>query len=132
METNEQTNPNEATQTPINPVVDVAWLDEELGKLNEAPSFDGPKLPALQFEENKISEFDIDFSEPFKKWDDEVNGVTKAIIPCRRGSVDCLWWLNLKNPIYKDVIRKGREGCTHFKVLQTGNKKSTKYNLVED
>jgi hypothetical protein len=38
----------------------------------------------------------------------------------------------VKNPIYAQIIKKGAEGQTEFKVLQTGNKQTTKYTLVEE
>ena len=44
------------------------WLQEEAKELNTQTEFDGEKLPALKFEEGKIISFNVDFSEPFKKW----------------------------------------------------------------
>ena len=108
------------------------WLDKEMENLNAQSNFSGVKLPALQLQENKISEFDIDFSKPFDKWNDEVNKTSKAIIPIKQNGEDKVWWLNTKNPIYKDIIQEGKKGKTHFKVMQTGNQKLTKYNLVDD
>lgn len=75
---------------------------------------------------------EIDFSEPFKKWTDTENNAIKKIIPVHVGEVDLVWWLNVKNPIYKQIMEKGANGQTEFTVLQTGNKQTTKYILVED
>jgi hypothetical protein len=108
----------------------INWLDDELKEVKEN-SFDGERKPALVLEENKTIEMTIDFSKPFEKWDDVENKSVKKIIPVRVGEVDLVWWLNVKNPIYHQVIEKGVEGQTVFKVLQTGNKKTTKYILVE-
>ena len=108
----------------------INWLDDELKEVKEN-SFDGERKPALVLEENKTIEMTIDFSKPFEKWDDVENKSVKKIIPIRVGEVDLVWWLNVKNPIYHQVIEKGVEGQTVFKVLQTGNKKTTKYILVE-
>jgi len=76
----------------------------------------------------------VDFSEPFQKWEDvEGDKVTiKKIIPVKVGEVELVWWLNVKNPIYGEIIKKGAEGQTVFKVMQTGTQKNTKYNLVEE
>lgn len=106
------------------------WLAEELKEVKEN-SFDGERKPALVLEENKTIEMIIDFSKSFEKWDDTENKAIKKIIPVRVGEVDLVWWLNVKNPIYHQIIEKGVEGQTVFKVLQTGNKKTTKYILVD-
>lgn len=73
----------------------------------------------------------VDFSKPFEKWIDNENNAIKKIIPVRVGEVNLVWWLNVKNPVYHQIIEKGSEGQTVFKVLQTGNKKTTKYILVD-
>ena len=107
------------------------WLEEELERVKET-SFDGERKPALQLEENKTITMTIDFSNPFEKWVDNENDAVKKIIPVKVGEVELVWWLNVKNPIYHKIIEKGSSGQTVFKVLQTGNKKTTKYILVED
>lgn len=107
------------------------WLAEELETVKET-SFDGDRKPALQLEENKTVEMTIDFSKPFEKWTDTENDAVKKIIPVRVGEVDLVWWLNIKNPIYHKIIELGSAGQTKFKILQTGNKKTTKYVLVEN
>jgi hypothetical protein len=106
------------------------WLakEEETFK-NTEMKFE--QLPALKLVPNEIVEFDIDFSKPFEKWNDETNNTMKAIIPVTRNGVKHNWWLNIKNPTYAEVIRAGRTGQTHFKVLQTGTAKQTKYTLIK-
>ncbi len=106
------------------------WLADELKEVKEN-SFDGDRKPALVLEENKTIEMTIDFSKAFEKWVDTENNAVKKIIPVRVGEADLVWWLNVKNPVYHQVIEKGSEGQTVFKVLQTGNKKTTKYILVD-
>jgi len=108
------------------------WLQEEAKELNTQTEFDGEKLPALKFEEGKIISFNVDFSEPFKKWDDITNNTKKAIIPVTKSGEKMILWLNVKNPLYSDLVVKGSNGQTSFKVLQTGNQQNTKYNIVTD
>lgn len=115
------------TQKPI-----ANWLQEELAEVKSTQVFDGEKKPALQFEENKITEFTIDISEPWKKWYDEENKTTKKIIPCKRGEVECVWWVNVKNPIYREIVESCAVGQLHFKIMQTGKGKSTKYAMVKE
>lgn len=107
------------------------WLNEELEEVKEN-SFDGERKPALQLEENKTITMTIDFSKPFERWVDSENNAVKKIIPVKVGEVELVWWLNVKNPAYGKIIEAGTKGQTVFKILQTGNKKTTKYIIVED
>ena len=115
----------EETETQTN------WLKEEAETLKEN-AFDGEAKPSLKLEENKLVTITIDFSLPFQKWIDSESGVIKKIIPVKVGEVELVWWLNTKNPIYSEIIKKGAAGQTVFKVMQTGKDKKTKYNLVEE
>jgi len=110
----------------------VNWLDKEAEELNKQTSFDGEKLPSLQFEENKIVRFSVDFKEPFQIYDDVANKCIKAIIPVEHNGEKKILWLNKKNPLYKDLVHKGQNNQTKFAVMQVGNKANTKYNLVEE
>lgn len=105
------------------------WLAKEEETFKQSQTKEYEKLPPLKLVQDDIAEFDIDFSKPFEKWEDTENKVMKAIIPCMQNNQKCLWWLNIKNPVYKEIIRSGREGKTHFKILQTGTKKETKYKI---
>lgn len=108
------------------------WIQEEAQALQQE-SFDGERKPALKLEENKVITIIVDFSEPFKKWTDpEDNKTIKKILPVKVGAVDLVWWLNVKNPVYAEIIKRGAKGQTEFKILQTGSKASTKYNIVEE
>jgi hypothetical protein len=84
--------------------------------------------------ENKITEIDINFGKPFQKYTtNNQNGVTviKAIIPSRVGAENKIWWLNVKNPIYREVVDRGLKGQRKFKILQIGNQNKTQYKIVE-
>lgn len=110
------------------------WLEEEEKNLGSGtPSFE--KLPTLKFEQNKIIEFDVDFSVPFPKWNGKAGDkeVTKAIIPTidKRDGIKKNLWLNLKNVLYSEIIRRGRKGQKTFKVIMTGSQSDTRYNLVD-
>lgn len=106
------------------------WLaEEEKTFKNTDTTFE--QLPSLKLVPNVITEFDIDFSKPFQKWSDETNKTMKAIIPVTVNGQKMNWWLNTKNPVYAEVIRAGKVGKTHFKILQTGTLKNTKYTLVQ-
>lgn len=105
------------------------WLaKEEETFANTAPQ-EYEVLPSIKLVQDDIIEIEIDFSKPFDKWDDEVNKVIKAKIPIVQDGEKRLWWLNIKNPVYIEIIRAGRQGQTKFKILQTGTKRDTKYKL---
>jgi hypothetical protein len=81
---------------------------------------------------NKLVELEIDFSKAFNKWADPVNkGTIKAIIPVVYNKEKLNFWLNTKNPLYGELLARGKKGETKFKILQTGTQKETRYNLVD-
>jgi len=105
------------------------WLAKEVEE-TKSNAFDGERLPALKLEENKICDMEIDFSNPFDKWTAE-DGVVKKIIPVTVKDEKLVWWVNVKNPIYGQILQKGEAGVTKFKILQTGHQKDTRYTIVE-
>jgi hypothetical protein len=105
------------------------WLSKEIEE-NKGQAFDGEKLPALKLEENKITDIEIDFSKPFDKWTAE-DGVVKKIVPVTVKGEKFVWWVNIKNPIYSQILQKGEVGINSFKVLQIGTQKNTRYTIVE-
>jgi hypothetical protein len=118
------------TQKPTEQTNSSNWLDAEI-EAHEQTDFE--KVDGLKFEENKITEFTVDFSLPFEKKSTEFEGVSalKAIIPVLQNGAKKNWWLNVKNPLYTQVLVAGRKGTTNFKVMRTGSAKGTKYILVQ-
>jgi hypothetical protein len=106
------------------------WLTKEAEELKNT-AFDETRAPALKLEENKIVEVEVDFSKEFDKWKDPDTETIKKIIPVKSRGENFVWWLNVKNPVYHQIIEKGLNGQVKFKVLQTGSKQNTKYTLVE-
>lgn len=108
-----------------------SWLDEEAKQFSNNTTYE--ELPSLKLQPNVIAELTIDFSKPFQEWKGEQNGKTivKKIIPVMLAGTKMNWWLNVKNPVYKDIIQAGKSGQTVFKVLQTGSQAQTKYVLVK-
>ena len=107
------------------------WLDEEAKQITEHKDYE--ELPSLKLVPNAVTELTIDFSKPFDKWVGENQGksVTKRIIPVALNGNKMVWWLNVKNPIYSEVIKLGVSGKNTIKVLQTGTQANTKYVLVK-
>jgi len=107
------------------------WLAKEEATFKAHTDKTFEQLPSLKLVPNVITEFDVDFSQPFNKWTDEENNTMKAIIPITCNGTKMNWWVNIKNPVYAEVIRAGRTGQVHFKILQTGTQKNTRYALVK-
>jgi len=129
-----QANIPQENQTPENKEITLSpdeWLKQEMGGIQSPAEFES--LPGLIFIENKTVDFEISKEDmPFKEWKDIVNKVIKKIIPVTHNSEKKNLWLNTKNPLYKIILEKLLKGETKFKVLQTGNKGTTKYVLVEN
>lgn len=106
------------------------WLAKEEATFNQSKPKDFEQLPSIKLVQDDIVEIDIDFSNAFNKWQDPEDAKKiKAIIPVVQDGQRKLWWLNIKNPVYADIIRAGKNGQTHFKILQTGTAKNTRYKL---
>ena len=109
------------------------WLDEE-SKSTGHSGEEFEKLPTLKLESGKVTKFNVDFSQPFKKWTKTENGTTttKAIIPVTHKTERKNIWLNVKNPLYSQLIEAGKKGVTEFRVSTTGLQNNTRYQLVEE
>jgi len=40
--------------------------------------------------------------------------------------------MNVKNPLYSEILRRGVKGQTEFRVSTTGTAKETRYTIVEE
>ena len=107
------------------------WLEDELA--TQTTHTDYEELPSLKLQPNVVTDIAIDFSNPFQLWTGEQNGktITKKIIPVVVNGSKMNWWLNIKNPAYKDIIHAGRTGQKTFKILQTGKQDKTKYVILK-
>jgi len=114
-----------------NTIKETSWIDEELKDLT-TPNSNYEKLESLKLEAGKIVKFTIDFSNPFDKWQDPKNGTIKAIIPVTHKEVKKNFWLNIKNPLYRELCERGKKGETTFAVSTNGSQKDTKYSIVEE
>lgn len=107
------------------------WLEEEAKNIQQPKQFE--ELPSLKLTPNVVVELEVDVSKPFEQWSGEQGNktITKKIIPVVSNGTRMAWWLNVKNPVYKEIVDSCAKGSTKFKVLQTGNKQDTKYVLVK-
>src|SRR3990167_8023287 len=113
------------------------WIIEELKNVSYDKEFE--KLPSPPFEDKKIVELHINFVVPFQKYEDKERNKVKAIIPCMVKQKDdsllkCNWWLNIKNPVYKNIMRIGKNVVVRddvvVKVMQLGKCEKTKYEII--
>ena len=110
------------------------WIEAEEAELKQMPS-DFEKLESLKFEENVITEVMIDCVKPFERYDTtNMKGepIIKAIIPVFHNNVRKNWWLNKRNPIYREVLNlcKGKT-TVQVKIIRTGKAQATKYAIVK-
>jgi hypothetical protein len=109
----------------------VEWLKNEANEIANQPKPANLK-PALKLEENKETIIEVDFSKEFEKWTDpdDTSRISK-IIPVKVNGVDMVWFLNVKNPTYKEIITSGAAGTTKFRILRTGQQKNTRYIILK-
>lgn len=107
------------------------WLENELE--NQKPHNDYEQLPSLKLTPNEVTEITIDFSKPFEQWKGEQNNKTiiKKIIPVTVNGTRMNWWLNVANPIYRDILALGVSGSNVVRIMQVGTKADTKYVMVK-
>ena len=103
------------------------WQQKELEGMN---TFEGDRLPYIKFEEGKVTELIIDFSKPFDTWTSSQDGSVKKIIPCTYNGVKHNLWLNIRNPLYSQILKESLKGRNIFKIVRIGSAKNTKYSLV--
>ena len=130
MENNNQQQEQNVITEEVIPTTD--WLKLEAEQLKQdAPVGDFPD--ALHLDENKPTKITVDISEPWKRFEDKVNDCVKKIIPVTLSNGEKrVWWLNTKNPVYREIVTEAAEGKTNFNVLRTGNLRNTKYQLLKD
>ena len=118
-------------ETPSTDTTQKGWLEDESEQFKNEHDYE--ELPSLKLMPNVVTEIEVDFSEEFHKWQGEQGGKTivKKIVPITSGGVRLNWWLNVKNPIYREIINAGITGKKDFKILQTGTQANTKYVLVK-
>ena len=112
-------------------MANVEWLNNEAKQIADQPKPANLK-PALKLEENKETIIEVDFSKSFEKWidPDDTSRISK-IIPVKVNGTDMVWFLNVKNPTYKDIITSGAAGITKFRILRTGQQKNTRYIILK-
>jgi hypothetical protein len=108
------------------------WLEEEANSLKQPTQFE--ELPALKLQPNVVVELEVETKVEWNKWigqDMKGNTITKKIIPVVLNGVRMNWWLNVRNPLYREIVMMCAKGHNQVKVLQTGTQQNTKYVLVK-
>lgn len=111
---------------------DMTWINEEVEQIGERKTYE--KKPALKLEENKPVTVEVDLSVKPEKYttDDRKGGkVTKVIIPVKVNGESFVWWLNVKNPIWKELLDAAKKGIFVHKIMQTGSAQNTKYIILK-
>jgi hypothetical protein len=105
------------------------WLNEEEEKIDSYTEFE--KIPDLKFVEGVETTLTIDASKPFAEWKKEENGVLihKKILPVTTNGLKKNWWISVRNPIYREIIKALKTGKNTFVITSTGTGKDTRYSL---
>lgn len=106
------------------------WLLKEQEELEQNKTDN--LAPALKLEDGKITSFIVDFSKPFDKWTDPQTNTIKKIIPVTHEGEEKVLWLNVRNPLYRQLVEAGTTGQRQFKVMRTGVANQTRYSLVKE
>jgi len=120
------------TEQTIKTRDEMNWIENELSTIEENTIFDGEKLPTLVLKEREVTTIEVDFSQPFKTWEDNITGKKAKIIPVTHQGEKKIFFLNVKNPIYKQILEGGKNNINVFKVLRTGTQQNTRYTLVKE
>lgn len=106
------------------------WIEEELQQLTENQKV-FEKTEALKLLENTITTFTVDDSKPFESYTDK-DGKIKKIIPVVHKDVKKILWLNVKNPLYSEILKCLAKKQKKIKVSTVGSQANTRYTIVTD
>lgn len=112
-------------------IKETTWLEDEAKNLTSTANTTGEILPSLKLESGKITKFKADFSVKPSSWTSP-DGVVKAIIPVTHKGEKKNLWLNKKNPLYQELIKRAVQGQTEFAISTTGGQKDTRYTIVDE
>ena len=107
------------------------WLENEYRTTHQTI---GESLPSFKLEENKQETIDIDIRKEWSRWEDQEEGKTviKKIIPVIHNNERKNFWINCKNPIYREIVEKAvaakQQNQQSFKmtILRPGQMKNTR------
>lgn len=108
----------------------LSWLQQEEQQLQQNTTA-YEKLESLQLKDGTMVTFTVDASKKFEEWKDD-KGTIKKIIPVLHKGVRKNFWLNVKNPLYRELISLLVKGELDFTVATTGTQKDTVYKLVKE
>lgn len=113
------------------------WIENEINEIGEYTETIYEKYPGVKLQENKVTNVEIDYSVPWEKKSLQGSNnkiVLKAIIPCYIEGERHNFWLNVRNPLYRQLLNLGLnsvEDIITVKIMQVGKQENTKYILVE-
>ena len=139
MEQTHQTN-QKIPEENINPQqTNNTWIEKEKEELE---SNQRTKLPTMKFAEDTPTKISVDISEPWGIYDeiDKEKNITvvKKIIPVMHNGELKNWWLNTRNPLYKEIVERAakatKEGKISFDVsiFRTGQMRNTRYRIINE
>lgn len=109
----------------------LSWLQQEAEQLkNTTGKYE--ELEALPLKDGTIVTFTVDTETPFGEYRKDENSPLKKIIKVTHKGVRKNLWLNVKNPLYKQIVDLLVTGQREFTVSTTGKQQDTRYTLVKE
>ena len=116
-----------------------SWIEREKEELeNNAYT----KLPTMKFAEDTPTKISVDITKPWERYEeidkDKNITIVKKIIPVMHNGELKNWWLNTKNPLYKEIVMKAseamKEGKISFEIsiFRTGQMRNTRYRIINE
>ena len=105
------------------------WVKQELETTKPNQTYD--KIPALKLEDGTITSFEVLTEIPPGIYTSEEGTIKRILAIMHKGERKNLW-LNVKNPLYRDILMQLDSGNKKFTVSTTGKQKETRYTLVKE
>ena len=105
------------------------YIKQELEQTKAPAQID--RLPTLKLESGKITSFEVVMDAPFGEYRDPDKGTIKKIISVDVKGVKHNLWINVKNPLYRQILEKLSKGERKMYVSTIGTQEKTRYELVE-
>lgn len=106
------------------------WIEEEYSNIIGENKFE-----SIYFNSNNVANIRIDFTSPFRRVIRKSRGrlgkVTEVYIPCIQDNETRYFILNIRNRLYKKLLKLGNMNITFFKILKKERGKKIKYEILE-
>ena len=108
---------------------ETTWEQELAKPKSQSENFD--QTGAMKLESGKTTKFTLDLSRTIKEWTAD-DGTIKKIIPVTFKGEPKVLFVNVKNPLYSQLLERVKAGKLEVSVSTTGSAKQTRYSIMEE